>query len=98
MSGRAPTLDSLPLFATDTELGRAVMGDRHSGWPVIAALLETKGLPKVNSLMGGRYVPGIKRFFEVDNGLAEMLSGAVAADGVEDLGAWRKKKPRTARA
>lgn len=51
------SLDNLPLFATDDVLGAALLGaDRVQEWRQIVPLLETRGLPKVDKLMGGRCV------------------------------------------
>jgi hypothetical protein len=45
---------SLPLFATDEEIGAALLGsDRVVEWMQIAPLLEARGLPKIDDLMGG---------------------------------------------
>lgn len=90
---RPSPLDDLPAFASDRELGRALMGSRAVDWPQIATLLEGRGLPTIDALMGGRYVPAVKAFFDRQHGLA----GAIAPhkpDGVEDLGSWRKRKRR----
>jgi hypothetical protein len=57
------TLDHLPLFAADSLIGAAVIGPgRACEWPAIASLLETRGLPKIDELMGGRYVPAVRVF------------------------------------
>ena len=46
----AAGLDNLPLFATDDEIGSALLGaDRVQEWRQIAPLLEARGLPKVDS-------------------------------------------------
>ena len=47
----------------------------------------------MDALMGGRYVPAVKAFFDRDYG----LTGAqfpLAPDGIEDLGAWKNRKRR----
>lgn len=86
-------LDRLPLYAPEDAIGRAILGPRRSSeWKQIAALLETRGLPKIDALMGGRYVPAVRKFFDVENGLS--TEGPLEADGVEDLGAWQRKRAR----
>lgn len=46
---------SLPLFATDTSLGAALLGPNCvSEWLAITPLLEARGMPKVDEQMGGR--------------------------------------------
>lgn len=88
-------LEDLPAFADDRTLGRALLGSKRAGeWPGLAALLEGKGLPKIDGLMGGRYVPAVRAFFNSMNGLEQ--AKALMPDGVEDLGAWRRTKKRPA--
>lgn len=91
MSRATRTLDSLPLYATDQQLGPAILGPVKAGdWPQIAELLEGQGLPKVDTLMGGRYVPAVKAFFDHEN---KLTSGPLPAPrSVENLGAWRDRK------
>jgi hypothetical protein len=85
------TLDQLPLFADDSSIGAALFGpDRAGEWPSIASLLETRGLPKIDVLMGGRYVPAVRAFFDRDYGLAS--TAPLTPDGVEELGAWKRKR------
>jgi hypothetical protein len=89
----AITLDRLPLFADDASIGVALLGPgRAREWDKIADLLEIRGLPKIDTLMGGRYVPAVKAFFDRDYGLS--VSPLLAPDGAEDLGAWQKHKRR----
>lgn len=91
MTGRIVPLDRLPLFATDAELAGAILGPRRGNWPAIAQLLETKGLPRINTLMGGRYVPAVKQYFDADNGILQKVLPS-HPDGVENLAAWKKTK------
>jgi hypothetical protein len=85
------TFENLPLFADDTALGIALLGHRKSReWPQIAALLEGRGLPRIDPLMGGRYIPAIKAFFDREYGIGG--TPPTAPDGVEDLGAWKRKR------
>lgn len=87
-------LDHLPLFADDAAIGAALLGSQRAGeWAQFAALLEVRGLPKMDALMGGRYVPAIKAFFDRDYGLLGANS-PFAPDGIEELGAWKNCKRR----
>jgi hypothetical protein len=89
---RPGRIEHLPLFADDTAIGVALLGPGRAGeWRQLAALLEVRGLPRIDALMGGRYVPAVKAFFDRDYGLAGARSPLVP-DGVEDLGAWKKRK------
>jgi len=75
-------LDELPLYSTDKDLAEALLGDRAKMWPAIAKHYEGRGLPPVDSLFGGRYVPAVIKFFDAVNG----VNGAApipAADGEE---------------
>ena len=85
-------LDQLPLFADDAAVGAALLGPNRAGeWRQLAALLEVRGLPKIDALMGGRYVPAVKAFFDRDYGINGAQS-PLAPDGIEDLGAWKNRK------
>jgi hypothetical protein len=88
-------LEQLPLFADEQSIGVALFGaDRACEWPSIASLLENRGLPKIDVLMGGRYVPAVRAFFDHTYGLDRSVT-PVAPDGTEDFQKWReKRKPR----
>lgn len=86
------TLDALPLFATEAEIGAAVLGAKKAWeWPAIAHVLENTGLPKVDVLMGGRYVPAVKAYFDKEYGLAT-LQPAAAPRGVERPETWNQRQ------
>ena len=79
------TWERLPLFATDEEIGEAVLGaGRRAEFKGLAVLLERQGMPKISPLLGGRYVPAVKQFFDSLNGLSK--SASAAPDGTE--GEW----------
>jgi hypothetical protein len=85
-------LDHLPLFANDSSIGAALFGlDRAHEWPPIASLLENRGLPKIDVLMGGRYVPAVRAFFDHMYGL-DRSAAPLAPDGTEDFQKWREKR------
>jgi hypothetical protein len=64
------TFAELPLFATDDELGVALLGRARSAvWRSLAPLFEREGLPRSDPQMGGRYVPAVKAFFDRQYGL-----------------------------
>jgi len=92
---RDEALDSLPLFAADETIGAMLLGPkRMREWPQIAPLLETRGLPKVDHMMGGRYVPAVIDFFDRQYGLNQGGAAPLAPDGVEDFEKWRQKQKR----
>jgi hypothetical protein len=93
-AGQTSNLDSLPLFVTDDVLGAAVLGrERAAEFKQIAPLLEARGLPKVDQLMGGRYARAVIAFFDHQYGL-DRGGGDVplAPDGTERFDQWRKQK------
>ena len=92
----APLLiDCLPLFADDSSIGAALFGpERAREWPSIASLLESRGLPKIDQLMGGRYVPAVRAFFDHQYGLDSGGTPPLAPDGREDFDRWRRQKRR----
>ncbi|MGY4358556.1 hypothetical protein ACVWZR_007682 [Bradyrhizobium sp. i1.3.1] len=68
---REPTHD-MPLYPTEAQISRAVLGDRAKDWKRIAKVLEDKeGLPKINELMGGRFWPAVVAFFHNWHGISE---------------------------
>lgn len=91
------TIDRLPLFADDEQIGEAVLGsERKREFRGFATLLEPKGMPKVSSLFGGRYVPAVKLFLDRYCGVA--ASGPKAESGTEDLSQWHKRRDRKVQA
>jgi hypothetical protein len=76
------TINQLPLFATDKELGEALLGTRAKDWPRIARHFEGRGLPAIDNLFGGRYVPAVVKFFDALHG-ADGDAPFPAEDGIE---------------
>lgn len=89
MKGRATRLEDLPLFAPDEDIALAVCGKNAGQWPSIAPLLERDGLPKIDPLIGGRYVPAVKAWFDAKNGLGKSPE---AVDGQEEWSGWGKRR------
>ena len=94
MSRTGTRFDALPLFASDEAIGGALLGPGKAGeWSKIAPLLERRGLPKIDALMGGRYTPAVKSFFDAEYRLNVSPSIAMP-DGTEDLGSCNAKRGR----
>ena len=94
-AAKASSIESLPLFATDDIIGAALLGaDRVQEWRQMAPLLEARGLPKVDQLMGGRYVRAVVAFFDRHYGLNRRCDPPLAPDGVEDFDGWKQKQKR----
>jgi hypothetical protein len=86
---------SEPLYCTEEQVATAVLGPGHlRKWQDRVPLLERDGLPRVDEVMGGRYLPAVRRYFDQRNGVA---TGAVPqrADGEENFKCRtpRKQKP-----
>lgn len=100
-----PRGEDMPLFPSEPEIARAVLGERWEQWKDKAVILDRKGLPPINPLMGGRYWPAVKAFFDVVNGLPlqSQTSGASMPVGVQvvpprhdGVETFHGKKARTA--
>jgi hypothetical protein len=91
MTARFQTLDRLPLFANEEAISGALMGPGKTvEWRQIAPLLERRGLPTVDGLMGGRYTRAVKAFFDREyeiHGESQVSSPHASAE----LGSWKKK-------
>jgi hypothetical protein len=84
-------LELLPLFAREDQIGAALLGaGREKEWRQIAPLLEARGMPKVDQLMGGRYVRAVVEWFDQQYGLS--AGKPLAPDGVEDFDTWKAQK------
>jgi hypothetical protein len=95
MTRPARTIDQLPLFANDDDIGEAVLGRERAGeFRGIAKVLEPQGMPTISPIFGGRYVPGIKTFLDKMQGIADVMP--LKEDGRE--GEWQAnrnvRKPR----
>ena len=92
-AAKASSVELLPLFATDDVIGTALLGaDRVQEWRQMVPLLEARGFPKVDPLMGGRYVPAVRAYFDHQYGLDHGGGLPLAPDGVEDFEKWKLKK------
>jgi hypothetical protein len=70
---RARTVDLPPLYPTETEIAKLVLGaGREKDWPAIASTLEKRGLPRIDPLMRGRYLPAVLTFLDRLHGIDEI--------------------------
>jgi hypothetical protein len=69
MSKHGPIrFEDLPLFATDSELSEALLGPGClSEWKALCSRMERRGFPKTDLLMGGRYMPDVRGFFDYES-------------------------------
>jgi hypothetical protein len=94
VTSRFQTWDRLPLFADEEAISGALMGPgKIAEWRQIAPLLERRGLPTVDGLLGGRYTPALKAFFDREydvHGESQVSAPHVPAE----FGEWKKKGRR----
>jgi hypothetical protein len=80
-------LEELPLFASDAEIGAALLGSKRAcEWKGLAPLYERQGFPKIDPVIGGRYVPAIKAFFDKQYGIATLPT---VPDGIDRPETWK---------
>jgi hypothetical protein len=92
---RDDAFDLLPLFAADEAIGAMLLGSgREQERRQIVTLLEARGFPKIDHLMGGRYVRAVIDFFDNQYGLNRGRASPLAPDGVEDFEKWRRRQKR----
>jgi hypothetical protein len=84
------TIEQLPLFADEKSLSDAVLGrGKYSHWRAVVPLLERRGFPTIDGLMGGRYWPAVKAFFDREYKI-DAAYHVSAPDGPEDLGGMER--------
>jgi hypothetical protein len=75
--------ENLPLYPEEYQLAAAILGpDRAEEWRAIARMLEREGLPLIDPLMGARFWPAVREFFESRNGLDERIVAGVKLPAV----------------
>jgi hypothetical protein len=89
MSPRAPSFDDLPLFPSEEQLALAILGKRARDWRQIAAHYDGKGLPAVDPVMGARYAPAVKAFFDK---VWNVNATHIGQDGPERSETWAKRR------
>ncbi len=83
-------IDRLPLYATDRELAPAIMGERAAEWPARVRFYIASGrFPRINALMGGRYVPAVIAFFDGEEGIVPPLPRSpLTPEDQAQMGGW----------
>jgi len=93
MPRRFRTLNELPLFAGEEELADAIMGPgNRARWRQVVRSLERCGFPKIDALLGGRYTPAIRTFFDREHGIGTEELKPRIEDEPERLGSWRQMR------
>ena len=53
------------LYPDEAEIARLILGSKRAkAWSGLAIVLERSGLPKIDVMMGGRYWPAVRAFFD----------------------------------
>jgi biotin operon repressor len=63
-----------PLFVSEQELARRLLGERAAVWAGVVQVLERDGFPKQDPLMGGRYYPAVLAFLDRRAGLDKPIT------------------------
>lgn len=89
---RKITFQDLPLFADERSLSVALLSPgKYRHWRAVVQVLEVKGFPKIDGLMGGKYWPAVKAFFDREyrvNGDQQVSP----PDRPEQLGAYTARR------
>lgn len=81
-----PKYNGEPLFMSEDQIAQW-LGQSLRDWKTRAMVLERHGLPRIDPLMGGRYRPAVKAFFDRQYGISNVE--VVQPDGEENLDALR---------
>jgi hypothetical protein len=86
MAHKIATKSSAGLFLSEAEVARR-LGQQLAEWKAKAIVLERRGLPRIDALMGGRYWPAVCAFFDRRYGISN--DNPTPVDGEENLDALR---------
>jgi hypothetical protein len=80
------------LYASEEQIAELILGpNRLRDWKQRVPILERQGMPHIDPLMGGRYLPAVRAFFDRLNGVSDRQVPS-RADGSED---WTCKEGRS---
>lgn len=83
--------DDLPEFATDEQIGAVMLGPtRAKEWCVIALRYERRGLPQIDPVHRGRFVPAVRQWYYARYGIGQPPDEK--ADGEENWEKWEAKR------
>ncbi|MCK1424590.1 MULTISPECIES: hypothetical protein [unclassified Bradyrhizobium] len=82
------------MFADEWSLSEALLGPgKYTHWRAVVTLLEGRGFPKIDGLMGGRYTGAVRAFFDHQYGICDATQ-VLAPHQPANLGAAHKRKRR----
>jgi hypothetical protein len=84
MTARIEAVRNAGLFPCEAEIARR-LSQNLSDWKAKASVLERDGLPRVDPIMGGRYWPAVKAWWNRRYGLSNVEVSQ--PDGEENLNA-----------
>jgi hypothetical protein len=80
----APTLKRQGLYPCEAEIARRLsQSEKH--WRRIAPQLERQGLPKIDSVMKGRFWPAVEAFFRNRHGLGNRVGSQTDGEEMWDV-------------
>lgn len=82
------------LYIAEAEIARR-LGVPQKRWRAVRGVLEAEGMRRRDPLIGLRYWPAVKVFFDKRNGLDKMELGHDAETWGENLDALKPKSRRT---
>jgi hypothetical protein len=91
------SFDDLPLFASDAEIGAAVVGAakaKHWASVTVKRLEQLPGFPRFDEAHGGRYTPGVRKYYEVKHGSLTAGDRLRVPDMPEDNSAWTSRRSK----
>jgi hypothetical protein len=94
---RIVSFDDLPLFASDAEIGAAVVGAakaNHWASVTVKRLELQPGFPRFDEAHGGRYTPGVRKYYEVKHGSLNAGEQLRVPEKPEDNSAWTGRRSR----
>jgi hypothetical protein len=93
---KTTTWDHLPLYATDAQIGEALLGPRDAWqWTqLMVPALEKRGLPALNAYNGRRYCPAVRSFLDRQEGVMQDAGRPAWNENFDDP---KNANPRRAR-
>ena len=85
------------LYVSEEQIAEVILGPgRLRDWRDRVPILERQGMPRIDPLMGGRYLPAVRAFFDRLNGVGDRQV-PIRADGPEDWTCGKEQKSSTSR-
>lgn len=95
---RQLTFNDLPIFASDLDIGNAVVGPakaKHWASITVKILERMPGFPRFDEAHGGRYAPGVRKYYEVKHGDLTAGNRLRVPELPEDPSAWKGRRSRS---